>query len=158
MKTILFAALMAVSGMAEAGYFHTIDVKHPQLNAGTSIGNGFVRPTTMLALITHSPDDGYWLVPGVNWTPLAIGGGFKSGQFHLAAGPSFNLLPAIQSVLYEFVTDVTDPDKYLNLKSILVPGSKTNGDIVGAVGVNLEYDFTIGKFQTPLFAGVSWKF
>ena len=160
MKKVLFAViLVALAGNAQAGsYFKPIDLKHPQANAGTSIGQGFARPTTMVALITHSQADGYFLIPGVDWTPLAVGGGFKSGSFHLAAGPSFNLLPAIQSGLMEFVSAVTPEDKYQNLKSLLNPAGHGTGDVVGSLGINLEYDFTGKALTAPFFAGVSWKF
>ncbi|MCX5785657.1 MAG: hypothetical protein NTX59_08200 [Elusimicrobia bacterium] len=159
-KKLLIAAVFCfVVSMAQAApYFRLIDMGHPQINAGTSIGANFVRQTTMVALITHSPADGYFLIPGLDWTPLAAGGGFKAKAFHLSAGPSMNMLPAIKSTLAAFVDAVTAPDKYSNLKSLLTPASSANGDIVGALGINLEYDFTAKVWSTPLFAGIRWKF
>jgi len=165
MKKLLFVAaalwgfgFFAGVGVANAKYFRLIDVKHPQINAGTSIGNDFTRATTMVALVTHSPLDGYILIPGVDWTPLAVGGGFKEGNFHLAAGPSFNLLPVIKSGLAAIVNGVTDPDKYTNLKSLLAPVPAGGADITGALGINVEYDFRAGALTTPYFLGVKWKF
>ena len=161
-KIILVTAVLFgigfLAGVAQAGYFRVLDIAHPQVNSGFSIHGDVSKPTTMLALITHSPKDGYFLIPGVDWTPLAVGGGFKAGAFHVSAGPSLNLLPAVQGILGAVVDGITPADKYLNLKSILKSGQTSSGDIVGALGVNAEYDFTEKTFTVPLFAGVKWVF
>ena len=158
MKKLMMAVMfLAMAGEGQAAYFRTIDWSHPQVNAGLSIGE-VTRPTTMVALVTHSPKDGYLLIPDVYWTPLAVGGGFKDNKFHVAVGPSMNLLPLLQSGFEVFLNAVTPADKYLNLKSIIHKAAESNGDIVGSAGINLEYDFADKRWSAPLFAGVSWKF
>jgi hypothetical protein len=77
---------------------------------------------------------------------------------HLAAGPSINLLPAVQGVHFSVVDAITAPEKYANLKSLLKTGKTEHGDIVGSIGFNLEYDFNDKAFTVPLFAGVRWAF
>ena len=154
---LVLSTLMAVP--ARAGYFCMIDPAHPQINGGFDIHGDVTKPTTMLAMVTHSPKDGYFLIPGVNWTPLAVGGGFTpGGSFHVAAGPSLNLLPVVQNILGAVVDGITPADKYLNLKSILKTGETDSGDIVGSLGINLEYDFTGKALTVPLFAGIQWTF
>lgn len=153
---MVFAAFAPMQ--ARAGYFKLIDPAHPNINSGFDIHGDSMKPTTMLALVTHSAADGYFLIPGISWTPLAAGGGFKSGAFHVAAGPSLNVLPAVQNILSAVVTGITPEGEYTNLKSILKTGKTGGGDIVGSLGFNVEYDFTGKALTVPLFAGFSWSF
>ena len=169
MKTLLIALVLAVVPLsANAGYFKLIDVKHPQVNIGESLTMTDAKPTTMLAIITHSRADGYWLIPGVDWTPFAVGGGLMGGKVHISCGPSWNALPVMQAGLLGIVNALTPADKYQNLKGLLQRAVDNKGDIAGSLGLNLERNFPVRidvrKIQplkgwiVPIFAGASWKF
>jgi len=164
-KIIMLVAMMAVSGVAHAGYFRGLDLNHPQTSLGTfSDFKSHSDAGGSLALITHSPADGC-IIPGfcINWTPLAIGGaiGNNLGGASIGVGPSANLLPAAENIILIGVNALFPAaDKAMALKKLLKPSVSGNPDISVAAGPCWSLVFVDGlhsKGMWTFFTGAAWK-
>jgi len=164
MRKILLLALMFSCGQAWAEpYFRIFDFQHPQFNAG-SLVDPFGGPTDMavaLPVVTHSRSDGYFIVPGEDWTPLAVGGGYNDSQILFSIGPSANVLPTMQIFAKTILDSITAPGKYKNLKDLLTPAPGSNSDVSFSVGPAFVYKPSAtahGKGYFRIFTGAAWRF
>lgn len=166
MKALLIAVLLTIpfaSRSDAAPYFRLIH-QVPQVGLGTlydPVEVGQSQAAIMVPLITHSYNDGWLIIPGEDWTPLAIGGWQNGREYGLLVGPSFNMLPIIQASMLAFVTAVTPTNKYLNLKLMLVPIPSTGSDVMFSFAPAWEFQplhGPKGKGFFKIFIGPVWKF
>lgn len=150
-------------------YFRLIDPAHPRISAG-----GFMDMAgrsdygSMLALVTHHPRDGMLIKSApCEWTPLAIGGGYGHDTGFAALGPSANFLPPVKAVVLKGLNLITDDDRYLSLKSLLMPRPSDGPDITMSLGPSLYWNVIEGgQFVNPgkwrgqfrWFYGAAWQF
>lgn len=139
-------------------YFRLLDLAHPTLNAGTFLDlKGNVAAGFEVAVITHSARDGYFILPGEDWTLLAVG--FLTGPDKaVAIGPSVNLSGPVKAVLLAGVNYLA-PNDYANLKGILAPAQEGGRDVSLSLGPALVVKpFEGFRSYVRLFLGGAWKF
>ena len=118
---------------------------------GTPVDN--VRTGVVTPVIVHDKAWGHWLIPGVTWTLLNVGGVFptsggKDGL--MALGPSVNLDEPIKAGLRWGVDRLPgDPAAYSALRSILAPAA---GD-----GVYLAAGPMFALEMPDIYRTVSWR-
>lgn len=176
MKTLVFLiAFLAVGAQAQGTlspaprppedfttpaphYFRLLDLNHPQVNAGTFLDlKGNVSPGVEVAVITHAAKDGYFILPGEDWTALAIG--FETGpEKALTFGPSVNLSGPVKAVLLSGL-NYAAPNDYTNLKSVLAPVQEGGRDVSLSLGPALVVQpFKGFRSYVRLFLGGAWRF
>lgn len=123
-KTMLAVLLLvtAVSSEAEP-YFHTLlDLKSAQFEIGAGLDPKGVRDpkaVSVAAFAWHAPASPTLSDPA--WSPLTLGGsGSTWDQFTFIVGPSVNLAPQAQALLYQAL-DFLAPDSFANIKDSLTP-------------------------------------
>jgi hypothetical protein len=160
MKTLVMWSLIAIGLLAMVGmgnatpYFRPLDISHPQPVAGALFGTSGIQDTQttgMLPLITHSPKDGYILIPNEDWTPLAVGVSANAGQFTFDIGPLFNILPWMQTLALEVI-----PDKYAQIRAILAPNP--GAPVTFSAGPVFQYQEATNKGYYKTFTGLALHF
>lgn len=147
-KKLALLLLLGPSSSAQAApYFRPLDIHHPQVSAGACadpVNVGQSSQCTMVPIFTHSHNDGYLLIPGEDWTPLALGYSLSGASKSFALGPSANILPFMGELIG------------------WLPTEPKNENVGFAFGPTLVYDpFAAngkGKGYFRLFAGASWSF
>lgn len=151
-------ALMACGVVtAKAGSLSLIDPQHPQIVTGAFTDlKGHTDAGGAVALVTVSGNP--YLVP------LDLGGslGRALGGPSVAVGMSANLAPAVLGALRLGLDSLfPDPDKFQNLKSVLMPATPGTPDITVSFGPHYSYVFNDGlkgKGIWTLFYGAAWTF
>ena len=168
-RTLLLSLSLAflVSSAQASPYFRLLgyDVqKHAPVNFHPNLGAavdpkapGDTDVVTLVPLVMHSHADGYLILPGEDWSPLAVGGGDNGGRLSLYVGPLFNLVPAASVGLDRLLSLL--PDKYANLKSIVGPAAASSQD--AGVSVSPLFKPPLSKSERGsfrIFTGAWLKF
>jgi hypothetical protein len=162
MKALLIVVLLMMPcGILNASPYFRLIHQSPQLGLGTLYDPatmGQSQAAAMVPIITHSFNDGWLIIPGEDWSPLAIGGWKNGRDYGFLVGPTFNMLPVIQAGLLTLVTYLTPTDKYLNLKMMLLPIPTAGSDVSLSFSPTWEYQPIPNKGYFKIFMGPVWKF
>ena len=169
MKTLLALLLaVVVSPVAASPYFrimgHDAGGYHPQVNIGACadvVNVGHSEQCTMVGVINHSHEDGYLLLPGEDWTLLALGYAASGTGAKLVLGPSWNIAPAMGDALYQVVQAFAPGSSIAQEIQGTLSASAQGGHLNGAFGPAFAYDPLAGPGGHGYFrflAGASWKF
>ena len=132
MRMMLLFGMMVLSALsAEARpYFRVNPLQKIESGAFLKLGTpqgGNVKLGVMSPVVWHDSKDGYWLVPGVDWSLLNVGviapTSLDSGS--LLLGPGFKLDEPVKALLrrgLEFLPGVRNEGAYGFLKDVTAPG------------------------------------
>lgn len=164
MRNVLVAVLLGLAGHAQAlPYFRFVDPAHLNTNIGACVDPvnvGHSQQCTMLAVITHSHNDGHLIFKGEDWSLLSIGYSASGEGAAVAIGPSLNIMPAAGEAMAWVLNTMAPNSKVAN--DLATFASQKDGRIKGSFGPTFVFDpFAAdgkGKGYFRLFAGASWNF
>jgi hypothetical protein len=147
MKLVVVLMLMAVGADAKP-YFRFVPFKQIQAAAFFPIAGGVedISAGSKTPIFQHSSEDGYLLIPGVDWNLLDLGwvADTKSGKGSVAIGPSVDVagpVKALVSKAVDLLPGAKEGGSYAALRWLLAPAN----DLTVSVGP--AFVLTIGSRQ-----------
>lgn len=91
-------------------------------------------------LIKHRAEDGYFILPGVSWSLLDVGGAkSESGKITAVVGPSVDLSEPVKAVLLSGVSYLW-PSSMGSIKALLAPQQEGKASLAASIGPGLAVD------------------
>ncbi len=142
MRHILLVFLLA-SPAAATPYFRILrPLDEIKSGAFIKIGtpNDNVAYGFQTTLIKHRAEDGYFLLPGVSWSLLDVGGAkTEGGKITAVLGPSVDLSEPVKGALLAGVRYLW-PDGMGSVKALLAPAVDGKACLAASVGPGLAAD------------------
>ena len=165
MVKIAMMLLVGMAGMAEAGpYFRVSPLSKIETGAFLKLGSpqgGNVKLGLISPVIWHDSKDGYWLVPGVDYSLLNIGvltpTNLDSGS--LLLGPGLKLDEPIKALVrraVEFLPGAKNARAYGFLRDVSAPGEENLFLSVGPMwGLSPNGTWDVSKWRGSLQLGAT---
>ena len=161
---LLFPLLLWLfPGTANANpYFRELwqNPAHPIINIGAFadvVNVGHSQQCTMVNVIGHSHLDGFLLIPGEDWSLLAVGYSASGTGASLVAGPSWNLAP-IPGAAVVWAVDKALPNSDVAAKVHAAYAAAAQSKVDLSFGPAWVYDPVAIHGFFRVFCGAAWKF
>lgn len=156
---------LALSGPAFASpYFRVLRLD--QISSYQPVGGSFVDPRgndanmngAMIPLVYHSHQDGYWLIPGEDWSLLNVGGAAGPRGNVAAIGPMWNVLQSAEWLGLQAANYALPSSWLQNVKAQISQPQTSSVDLSAAIGPTFVYDPNGNKGYFRIFFGGSLHF